>query len=248
MANQPQRYTVTFTTGTWHHIVMTYDGTNVTGYVDGSQVSQAAELGNGTNCSPDSWSAFGGGVSNGSPVNGFDGTMDETAVWSRALTSTETSQLYSSGIGQQYPFASTSPTSFVPIFAYLGSNTASTTGIFGDVNGDGLSDFEQWLPGYAGRASFLGNGGSWTSTSSSQFLPPKDFTTPSPTASMLVDVNGDGLDDWLYSDGTSTYALLNNGTGWDATPAAQWTIATSTLYKSPDVRHQHLLRSRHPLS
>ena len=51
---------------------------------------------------------------------------------------------------------------------------------------------------------------------------------------MLVDVNGDGLDDWLYSDGTSTYVLLNNGAGWDATPSAQWTIATSTLYKSPD--------------
>src|SRR5262249_14257408 len=28
---------------------------------------------------------------------------------------------------------------------------------------------------------------------------------------------------------------LNNGTGWDATPDARWTFATSTLYKSPDV-------------
>jgi hypothetical protein len=91
--NNPQRYSVAFTTGTWHHIVMTYDGTNVTGYVDGLQVSQQAESGNGTNCSPDGWSAFGSGYSGG-PLNGFDGTIDETGVWGRALSAGEVTQLY----------------------------------------------------------------------------------------------------------------------------------------------------------
>ena len=52
-----------------------------------------------------------------------------------------------------------------------------------------------------------------------QFLPPKNFSTPSPTASMLIDVNGDGLDDWVYSDGTNIYVLLNTGTGWEPRPS-----------------------------
>jgi hypothetical protein len=113
----------------------------------------------------------------------------------------------------------------------LGTTTASTTGIFGDVNGDGLSDFEQWLPGSTGQASYFGTGAGWAL--GNQFLPPKDFSAPSPTASMLIDVNGDGLDDWLYSDGAKIYALINTGTSWEANPESQWTIGTSTLYQSP---------------
>jgi RHS repeat-associated protein len=104
--NNPQLYSVSFSTGAWHHIVMTYDGTNVAGYVDGAQVSQQAQSGNGVSCAPDGWSSVGAGVSGGSVVNGSDGTIDETGVWSRALTSTEVSQLYNSGAGQQYPFSS----------------------------------------------------------------------------------------------------------------------------------------------
>ena len=50
---------------------------------------------------------------------------------------------------------------------------------------------------------------------------------------MLIDINGDGLDDWLYSDGTKIYALLNTGPA-GSRRRTQWTIATSTLYQSPD--------------
>ena len=130
-----------------------------------------------------------------------------------------------------YSWTSTSTASTsIPTFAY---SAGGTTGIFGDLNGDGLSDFAQWLPGYAGQAAYLGTGAGWTPLTA-QFLPPKNFSTPSPTASMLIDVNGDGLDDWVYSDGTNIYVLLNTGTGWEGSPESQWTIATSTLYQSPD--------------
>jgi len=47
------------------------------------------------------------------------------------------------------------------------------------------------------------------------------------------DLNGDGMDDWMYSDGTNTYVLLNTGTGWQGSPASQWTLATSSLYAEP---------------
>ena len=56
--------------------------------------------------------------------------------------------------------------------------------------------------------------------------------TPTPTNSELIDVNGDGLADWVYSDNNNTYVLLNTGTGWSGTPDPVWTIATSTLYNA----------------
>ena len=55
-----------------------------------------------------------------------------------------------------------------------------------------------------------------------------------PNNSQLVDVNGDGLQDWVYSDGGNTYVLLNTGTGWESSPSSQWTIATSTFYTVPN--------------
>jgi hypothetical protein len=102
------------------------------------------------------------------------------------------------------------------------------------VNGDGLPDYIANAPGYEDPASYLGNGlGPWYK-SVSTFIPRQVFpsTGLSATSSQLVDVNGDSLDDWVYSDGSNTYVLLNNGSGWNPSPDAAWTIATSTLYAS----------------
>jgi len=41
----------------------------------------------------------------------FDGTLDESAIWSRALTSTELTELYNSGDGFQYPLVTNNPPS-----------------------------------------------------------------------------------------------------------------------------------------
>jgi len=38
------------------------------------------------------------------PSSFFDGMVDECAVWTRALTGTEITELYNSGNGSQYPF------------------------------------------------------------------------------------------------------------------------------------------------
>jgi hypothetical protein len=54
-----------------------------------------------------------------------------------------------------------------------------------------------------------------------------------PIPSQLIDINGDGLDDWVYSDDNNTYVLLNRGAGWSSSPDSQWTIATSTHYLQP---------------
>src|SRR5262249_23581739 len=108
-----------------------------------------------------------------------------------------------------------------------------TGGLFGDVNGDGLPDYVTSLPGTIATTTYLGNGSAWDATTT-VFAASKAFptTVPTETASQLVDINGDGLDDWVYSSGNSMYVLINNGTGWPSSPDPQWTIATSTLWVS----------------
>ena len=110
----------------------------------------------------------------------------------------------------------------------------SPTGIFGDINGDGLPDYAMRIDG-TGTSSqtYLGNGVAWDATTSI-FAAPMSMPTYTaiPANSQLIDVNGDGLADWVYSDNNNTYVLLNNGTGWNSSPDSAWTISTSTLYNS----------------
>lgn len=101
------------------------------------------------------------------------------------------------------------------------------------MNGDGLPDYLTALAGQIATSSYLGNGSAWD-RSVTVFPAAKSFpsTVPTETASQLVDINGDNLDDWVYSAASSTYVLLNNGTGWSSVPATEWTFATSTTYLS----------------
>jgi Insecticide toxin TcdB middle/N-terminal region/FG-GAP-like repeat/Salmonella virulence plasmid 65kDa B protein len=136
--------------------------------------------------------------------------------------------------GSGYSWTSVATTSWngiIPAFS-LQSGTTYTTGIFGDVNADGLPDFELRLSGF-GNEAYLGNGTTWDSATTTIFAPvlAMPFGGPDEHNNQLIDINGDGLADWMYSDsGAVTYFRLNTGSGWDATPAAQWTLATSTTY------------------
>ena len=161
-------------------------------------------------------------------VNGW--TDNVTPAYSNYSTYLNTYST-STGIG----WTSTTSSSSIPTFAINNSTSVLTSGIFGDVNGDGLPDYSSSLPGYIGASTYLGNGSSWDGGASGIFTPVKDFpvTSGTPYASQLIDINGDGLDDWVYSDGTKTYVALNTGTGWEGTPEPQWTIGTSTLYAAP---------------
>lgn len=94
VANSYVSNTTTLTVGTWYHIAVTYDGTNGQVYINGSSVAgPTAVSGNGTSCGSDG-SQIGAGQGG---TGTFDGMADEVGVWSRALSSTEISQLYNSG-------------------------------------------------------------------------------------------------------------------------------------------------------
>lgn len=71
------------TTGTWHHVAITYDGTTMRAYVDGVASGTKAVSGTMFNSTAP--------VEIGSRDNGhyFDGTIDEVRFWSRALSQTE---------------------------------------------------------------------------------------------------------------------------------------------------------------
>jgi len=130
-----------------------------------------------------------------------------------------------------------SATGTIPYFDEDGSGSIHglTTGIFGDVNGDGLPDYEQAVSSMLGDAAYLGNGQLWDAATTSIFSPAKELPVSAPTVtnSQLIDINGDGLADWVYSDSGNTYVLLNTGTAWATSTASHWTIATSTLYLVP---------------
>ncbi|MCX6708574.1 MAG: right-handed parallel beta-helix repeat-containing protein, partial [Candidatus Woesearchaeota archaeon] len=77
----------------WHHIVGTYNGTNLTLYVDGSQAAIGAGPASIVSSNKDIY--IGGGDQGLSYP--FNGTMDEVRIYNRALTSQEISADYNSG-------------------------------------------------------------------------------------------------------------------------------------------------------
>lgn len=124
--------------------------------------------------------------------------------------------------------ATTSIQGTIPIFAY----NSFTGGLLGNLNGDSITDYAQSLVDLGSNVSHYGNGQGWSSTS--DFVPvkgmPNGFGANVSYNSQLVDVNGDGLDDWMWSDSNNTYFCLNQGTSWDGSCVSSWTLATSTLY------------------
>lgn len=101
----PDWYTVQATnTGTWWHAVLTLNSTNATIWLNGSVSSSRANT-------------FTTGINLGAlyicadpyPNNGgrnwCSGTVDEIGVWNRSLSSSEISDLFNGGAGNQYPFS-----------------------------------------------------------------------------------------------------------------------------------------------
>lgn len=157
--------------GNWYHIVYVLDTANVFIYVNGSE---DAVKGSRTS------------IQNGADTNGsigrrdwagsheyFDGIIDEVAVWKRALSAAEVSELYNNGTGFAYPFITDSCT-------YSGSgnfvvdcadNCTISSNVIGDGNnfsciGSGtfimdanVSNFTRYTIGGACTVTCRGNAG-----------------------------------------------------------------------------------------
>lgn len=108
--------TQTYRDGLWHHLVMRWGIGGMKIYVDGVNILSSADTsyGNGT-----VGIQIGVNYNVGTRVWYFNGNIDEFGFWSRALTSTEITQLYNSGAGLTYPFTTTSTPNFLPFFQQI---------------------------------------------------------------------------------------------------------------------------------
>ena len=120
LTNVTTNYTVTLGTAAFYHVVGVYDASTITLYVNGVNVSSTAATLNGTT----NWSPGGGYFSIGALRDSNDGTIsqyasayiDEVAMYSRGITSTEAMNLYNSGFANAYPFTGYLMTAVVGAF------------------------------------------------------------------------------------------------------------------------------------
>jgi len=133
-------------TGTWHHVAYTWDGTNNNLYVDGVAVTSTT-----THDSGAVTAAFIGATS--AAADFFNGSIDEVRIYDRALTATDVSAL---AFGQM-PGASIATHTFNDAYsAAIGTNVADMVLASGTVAGSSTLSVEgSWL-NYGGR--FTGTG------------------------------------------------------------------------------------------
>ncbi|MFA6339166.1 MAG: toxin TcdB middle/N-terminal domain-containing protein, partial [Candidatus Paceibacterota bacterium] len=120
----------------------------------------------------------------------------------------------------------------VPLFSSINGSTFYTMGLFANLNGDGLIDFEKAHTLGDINGSYFGTGSSLASSTTIYFSPiamlpysggnlEKDIR--------LMDINGDGLDDWVYNDSNTMKVCLNKGLSWDSGCDSGYNIATTTV-------------------
>lgn len=92
--------TVTLSTSTWYHIVLTYNGTTLEGWKNGASQGTVASSGNG---SADRGIGLWIGADRANATL-WNGRIDELGIWSKKLSNTEIADLYNAGNGQTMIF------------------------------------------------------------------------------------------------------------------------------------------------
>lgn len=94
----------TMINGSWYHIVITWDGSTIRGYVNGTVDSHTTVQSRNATSTGINFT-LGRGFNGTDFVNyGLTGKLDEVGLWSRAITGAEVTTLYNSGTGRSYPF------------------------------------------------------------------------------------------------------------------------------------------------
>lgn len=96
---------------TWYMVTFTYDGTNLTIFLNGtSDGTNATGIGAVNTITQGTTLGYFGAYA----LLPYTGLIDAVGVWTRVLSGSEITQLYNAGAGLDYPFgASTSPTSLL---------------------------------------------------------------------------------------------------------------------------------------
>lgn len=99
-------HAITLGTSNWHHLAMSYDGSSITAYVNGVSVGSASASGDGAGTAVQGFNIGRDSVAGGGPFYA-NAIIDETGIWSRALSADEVLQLFNSGRGNAYPLTDT---------------------------------------------------------------------------------------------------------------------------------------------
>jgi hypothetical protein len=92
-----------FNDDSWHHLVGTFDGSNCILYIDGVVVANAAPSSPVIYYQSDGLVVFGRDGNSTSPLTAlYQGWIDDIAIWNRALTQQEITNLYNANICYQY--------------------------------------------------------------------------------------------------------------------------------------------------
>lgn len=92
-------------TSAWHHLVVTMAVASkaIVLYVDGSSVSVNETRDTSSTAIQSATIGVAIGALPATPLNPFNGSIDEVGIWSRVLTSGEVTSLYNGGSGLAYP-------------------------------------------------------------------------------------------------------------------------------------------------
>ncbi|WP_282611232.1 FG-GAP-like repeat-containing protein, partial [Pelagibius sp. Alg239-R121] len=204
----------------------TYNG-NPTGYVWSSQPSRAA---------PYVFSDLYSNVVYGnlSDVNG-DGQIDMVVGTRRNNGAVVTSTRVSTTTGW-----ATEPGYNLPSSGIIREFKNGRNEVWGelvDVNGDGLKDWVRAhrTNGVNYKLTYLNTGSGWVYTPAYNLPNPIENYTAKVRHGDFVDVNGDGLVDWVqafrYNGANTQSTYLNTGSGWQYTPAYNLPgVISSSLY------------------
>lgn len=120
-----------------------------------------------------------------------------------------------------------------PPFNVVASNFVSTMGFFGNLNGDGFVDFDmaQTFFSTTENGAYFGNGAGFDQNRT-LFSPHSNIPNAGnldTTAPRLVDVNGDGLDDWLSNFNPVANFCINTGLSWSSNCSSAYSLASTTV-------------------
>jgi concanavalin A-like lectin/glucanase superfamily protein len=133
--------TTTLTTNTWYNLVLTYDGTDIRGYINNTLVAgPASSTGSGFSGGPPTDDGFEISGINKNGTHLWNGQVDEVGIWNKVLDATETTDLYNGGAGQTMVSSTVPAVSLSNLQQYKsdatttlseGSTTTETTLVFG---------------------------------------------------------------------------------------------------------------------
>lgn len=121
-------FTSALSTGVFYHVAVTFDGTTVRTYIDGTDTGVTATPSNGMDTSYVGGTEFCigcAGSNSGTPYTPFDGVVDEVVYGRRAWSAAEVAELYNSGAGRTTPVLQLATRTFVGLRAPTDSLTFS---------------------------------------------------------------------------------------------------------------------------